>query len=201
MKSLIGEGKSVKFIFFRCDDESSLPKISEVKKFLGSTSANFYKAHGHYQYEIRRMSSLLDVIHGGFDMKSDVCASWYGSSTPYMSTALRLDVNSKRNAMFDIKYSDIIVDYLELTHSSMKELDDLGNSAFDLARRLKRVDEFTSLIGELNGAINKNHSVDTNIAEATKLLESDCFANFGKETLRFVEKKFVKWYESARWVK
>jgi hypothetical protein len=201
MKSLIGEGESVKFIFFRCDDDSSLPKISEVKKFLGATSANFYKAHGHYQYEIRRMSSLLDVIHGGLDMRSDVCTSWYGSNTPYMSTALRLDVNCKRNAMFDIKYSDIIVDYLELSHASMKELDDLGNNTFDLACRFKRVDEFIKQINELNGVINKKHFVDGRVTEAAKLLESDCFANFGKDTLEFVEKKFADWYEGAKWVK
>ena len=199
MKSLIGDGKSVKFIFFRCDDELSLPKISEVKKFLGATSANFYKAHGHYHHEICRMSSLLDVIHGGFNMSSDVCTTWYGSHTPYMSSVLRVDVNSKRNAMFDIKYSDIIVDYLELTHASMRELDSLGNSAFDLARNLKRVDEFTNLVGELNEGINKKQQVDKSIAEAAKLLETDCFVNFGKETLKFVEDKFSKWYESAKW--
>ena len=199
MKSLIGEGKSVKFIFFRNDDEASLPKISEVKKFLGAASANFYKARGHYQYEISRMSSLLDIIHGGLDRHSEACTSWYGANTTYMSTVLRLDVNSKRNAMFDIQYSDIIVDYLELSHESMKELDELGRNTFELANRLKRVDEFIQHINELNGSINKKYPIDNRVKEASKLVESDCFTNIGKDTLMFVEKKFSKWYEGAKW--
>ena len=200
MKSLIGEGKSVKFIFFRCEDEASLPKLGEVRKFLGAKSANFYKAHGHYEYEIRRMSSLLDVIHGGLDRGSDVCTTWHGANTPYMSTVLRLDANSKRNAMFDIQYSDIIVDYLEISHASMKELDDLGNNVFDLASRLRRVNDFIKQIDELNNVINKKHPIDKGVTEAVKLLESDCFANLGNEALEFLEKKFTKWHENAKWL-
>jgi hypothetical protein len=200
MRSLIGEGKSVKFIFFRVDDESSLPKISEAKKFLGATSANFYKAHGHYQYEISRMSSLLDIIHGGLDRYSEACTSYYGATTTYMSTVLRLDVNSKRNVMFDIQYSDIIVDYLELSHKSMKELDELGRNTFELASLLKRVNEFKSHINLLNLSITEKYPFDSRVRESSKLLESDCFTNIGKDTLMFVEKQFSAWYAGAKWI-
>ena len=200
MKSLIAEGKSVKFIFFRCEDDVSLPKISEVKKFLGATSANFYKAHGHYEYEIRRMSSLLEVIHRGLDRSSDVCTTWHGSRTPCMTTVLRLDANSKRNAMFDIQFSDITVDYLEISHASMKELDDLGSNVFDLDSRLRRANELIKEIDELNNVINKKHTVDRRVSEAAKLLESDCFSYLGHDALKFLEKKFTRWYENAKWV-
>lgn len=130
-----------------------MPKISDAKKFLCATSANFYKAHGRFQYEISRMSSLLDIIHGGLDRYSEACTSYYGTKTPYMSTVLRLDVNSKRNVMFDIQYSDIIVDYLELSHKSMKELDELASNTFELASLLKRINEIKSHINVLNISI------------------------------------------------
>jgi len=70
MKSIVGTDKSAKFILFRCDEDSLLPKLSTVKKTLGCKTASFYKTSGHYKDEIYSMSSALNVISSGLNRAS-----------------------------------------------------------------------------------------------------------------------------------
>ena len=199
MKSIVGRDQSAKFILFRCDDDSLLPKISCVKKTLGCKTASFYKSLGHYRDEIFSMSSALNVISSGLNKSSELCSYYSRRSTLYMTSVLRLDSGTKRNIFFDLQYSDLIVDHLLLTHESLNELENLCSSSYDLIDRINSINHLIEEVEEFNKVVNKRKEIDSNVKEAVSLLTSDCFEYFGDGAFKYAEHKFANWYEKAKW--
>jgi len=199
MKSIVGRDQSAKFILFRCDDDSLLPKLPYVKKTLGCKTASFYKSSGHFRDEIYSMSSALSVISSGLNKSSELRNFYCGRSAPYMTTVLRLDSETKRNVFFDLQYSDLIVDHLFLTHEAINKLDTLCSSSYDLINRINSIDHLIEKIEEFNIVVNKTKEIDSNAKEAVSLLTSDCFEHFGEGAFKHAERNFLNWYEKVKW--
>jgi hypothetical protein len=199
MNTIIGKDKAAKFILFRCDSDLLLPKLSEVKKTLGCKTASFYKSSGHYSNEINHMSHLLDVITNGLTPASELKNFFMRRRTPYMTNVLRLDPDTKRNLFFDLKYSDYIVDHLFLTNESINDLELLCSSAFDLIKKVNLVADLIEQVDEFHNLLNKRKKIDLTVEQATRLLNSDCFKNFGNDAFKFAESKFSIWYKKAKW--
>jgi len=199
MKSIVGTDKSAKFILFRCDEDSLLPKLSTVKKTLGCKTASFYKTSGHYKDEIYSMSSALNVISSGLNRASELRSYYSNRSSLYMTSVLRLDSEAKRNVFFDLRHSDFIVDHLLLTHESLNELQTLCISSYDLINRINSINHFIEKVDEFNSVVNKKTEIDPNAKKAAKLLTSECFENFGQGAFKHAERNFSNWYEKAKW--
>ncbi len=199
MKSIVGRDQSAKFILFRCDDDSLLPKLPYVKKTLGCKTASFYKSSGHFRDEIYSMSSALSVISSGLNKSSELRSFYCSRSAPYMTTVLRLDSETKRNVFFDLQYSDLIVDHLFLTHDAINKLDTLCSSSYDLINRINSIDHLIEKIEEFNNVVNKTNEIDSNAKEAVSLLTSDCFEYFGEGAFKHAERNFFNWYEKVKW--
>ncbi len=199
MKSIIGTDKSAKFILFRCDDDSLLPKLSGVKKSLRCKTASFYKSSGHYRDEIYNMSAALNVISSGLNKSSELRNFYTSTSSLYMTAVLRLDSETKRDIFFDLQHSDLIVDHLLLTHESLIELQALCRSSYDLINRINSVDNLIEKIDEFNSVVNKKREIDPNVKEAVKLLTSDCFTNFGDGAFKHATGNFSNWYQKVKW--
>lgn len=197
MKALIGNDDAVKFIFFRHGSDYALPTPGVVKKFLGTKSAGFYKTDGHYAGNIKQMSHILDVIHNGLDLDSPI-GNW-GNGPCYMNSVLRVGVDAKRNAMFDLTHAEVIVDHLVLTKKSMQELEKICGGVWKLTSNLKQVHSLIDKVHEVEKTVNEKKLIDPSLREATNLLKSDCFTNFAKPSLEFAETKIIKWYKSIKW--
>lgn len=200
MKSLIGTKEPVKFIFFRIDKDESLPTIGEVKETLKTKSANYYKASGYYARDISIMSNMLDLIHNGLSLDSEVYESWGASFTNCVSVALRVDQYSQRDSFFDLKYNDIIIDYLILSNESISQLTSMCNDTLRFLRRLKEVHRLYENINELDAVINKKEVRDKTLKEASELLNLEALKNFGKPSMQIAEKKFCDWYSKYKWI-
>jgi hypothetical protein len=200
MKALIGTKEPVKFIFFRVDKDESLPTISEVKKTLKTKSANYYKSSGYYGQDISIMSDMLDLIHNGLALDSELYQSWGGSYTKCISVALRVDQYSQRNSFFDLKYSDIIIDHLVLSNESFSQLASKCNDALRFLRKLKEVHRLYENIYELDALINKKEVRDKTLKEASNLLNLDALKNLGKPSMQIAEKNFCDWYSKYKWI-
>ena len=199
MKSIIGTDRSAKFILFRCDEDSLLPTLSSVKKLLGCKTASFYKSSGHYRYEIYSMSSALNVIFGGLNKDSKLRDYYSSRSSLYMTSVLRVNSETKRNVLFDLQYSDYIVDHLLLTHESLNELEALYNSSCDLISSIHSVNHLIEKIDTFNGLANKEKEIDKNVKEAARLLNSECFTYFGEAALKYAESNFSNWHKKVKW--
>ena len=198
MKALIGNDDAVKFIFFRHGSDYTLPTPSVVKKFLGTKSAGFYKTDGHYAGNIQQMSHILDVIHNGLTLDSPI-GNW--SNGPcYMNSVLRVGIDAKRNGMFDLTHSEVIVDHLVLTKESMQNLLEITGGVWKLASNLKQAHSLIDKVKEIERTVNAKKLIDPSLREANGLLQSDCFTNFAKPALECAEAKIIKWYKSAKWV-
>ena len=199
MKSIIGTDRSAKFILFRCDEDSLLPTLSSVKRLLGCKTASFYKSSGHYRDEIYSMSSALNVVFGGLSKNSQLRGYYSSKSSLYMTSVLRVNSETKRNILFDLQYSDHIVDHLFLTHESLSELETLCNSSCDLISSIHSVDHLIDKIDAFNVLTNKEKEIDKNVKEAARLLNSDCFTYFGEDALKHAESNFSSWHKKVKW--
>jgi hypothetical protein len=199
MKSIVGRDQSAKFILFRCDDDSLLPKLPCVKKALGCKTASFYKSAGHYRNEILSMSSALNVISSGLNKSSELSNYYSSRNTPYMTSVLRLDSGTKRNVFFDLQYSDLIVDHLLLTHESLNELENLCSGGYDLINRINYISHLIEKVEDFNSVVNKRKEIDSSVKEAVSLLASDCFEYFGEGAFKHAERNFSNWYEKVKW--
>lgn len=198
MRELIGNEKEVKFIFFRHGIDYTLPTPSNVKKFLGTKSAGFYKADGHYAGNIHQFSHVLDIVHSGLSLNS-VIGHWRHGPC-YMNTVLRLGGDAKRNVMFDLTHSEVIVDHLTLTKESLDQLWDICQETYNTVNSIKQAKSLIKLVQDLEKTVNKNKLIDPSLEDATELLKSDCFLNFANPTLKFLEEKIKGWYKSAKWL-
>jgi hypothetical protein len=112
---------------------------------------------------------------------------------------LSLDDDAKRDTFFDLKYSDIIVDYLTLSHEAMQDLLELSRGAYDLISKLDKVYDLREEINKLDAVINKKKILDDTIKKASDTLESEYFINFGKPALQIADKHFRDWYAKYKW--
>jgi hypothetical protein len=113
---------------------------------------------------------------------------------------LRVGIDAKRNGMFDLTHSEVIVDHLVLTKESMEKLLEITGGVWKLASNLKQAHSLIDKVKEIEKTVNAKKLIDPSLREANSLLKSDCFTNFAKPTLEFAEAKIIKWYKSAKWV-
>lgn len=198
MRSLIGNEKEVKFVFFRHGIDYTLPTPSNVKKFLGTKSAGFYKTDGHYSGNIHQMSHILDVIHNGLTLDSAI-GNW-NNGPSYMNSVLRVGNDAKRNVMFDLAHSEVIVDHLTLTKESFDELSDICHGTWKIFNSIKQANGLMKQVQDIEKTVNKKKVVDPSLKDAAELLKSDCFVNFADPTLKYLEEKIKNWYKSAKWI-
>lgn len=199
MRPLIGNADSAKFILLNGDIDHLMPKLSFIKSAHQCQTINIYKCSGHYSYEIRRLSSVIDVMRGGLHRKSYFYDCYHTPSSTYMANLIRLDTTAKRNLTFDIKHSEMIVDHLLLSHKNLQDLFDLTHDTNEILRKVNEIHKTFEDINSLSNLVNKSNLIDINLKMCQEKMKDKNFINLGCDTIRYLEDRFKKWYEKAQW--
>jgi len=197
MNGLIGNNTKAKFIFLGCNEESEVPVKKDIRQYFPGSPFNIYKARGNYRDSFSEVEALFNIRLNG------VAKHGYGfmcSPTRWITHAIRLDAGCSRSSFFELKYSQVIVAYLSLSHESLESLDKHLKAIASANSEISVITGFSDRIKKAKDSLNAMGLHDTKVDNPCKKSISALLDDYGKDALAQMTKAIDKWYEQNKWV-
>lgn len=125
MRNILGQQNHGTLFFFDTQG-SPLPRVKEVKRLLNVSSVQFFKARGWYRSDIWSLQRSLDIVN---KTKNQFWRYQYRGSYPCDYVMVVPEI-VKNNALFTMKYSQILVTGFRLGPTSLSSLTHLQDVFF-----------------------------------------------------------------------
>ena len=196
MNGLIGNNVEAKFIFLGCNDESEVPTKKDIKQYFSGSSVNIYKAWGNYRESFSEVEALFNIRLNGTNKHS------YGlaySPKRCITHAIRLDSNCEKASFFELKYSQVIVSYLNLSHTSLEVLDKHLKAIAKANSEISNITGFSERLKSARDSLNTMGLHDPKVDSPCKKSISTLLDDYGKDALAQMTRAIEKWYEQNKW--
>lgn len=193
MSGLIGDKEKAKFIFFAVDDETELPKKTDMVNHFPDCKYNVYKAWGHFRSTFSDLEGMLHVKRNGVE------AGRFWNSPRYISHAYRVTTDCKPDSLFIMKYGNSLVGFYEISHEQLVELDKLLEYWRGLIELLDKMKETVK-----NFKLGKNASVLLNVSDDSMSNPDEnainvLFSHYGEKATEQMVEKMKKWQSKVEW--
>ena len=193
MLNVIGNAASAKFIFFAMDDSSKGPDELDIKRLLNAKRVNLYLRRGHYRESFNDVNNYLCIQKLGFYKHSN----W---SLDGFTHVIRLDADCELNAMIELKYGHMAINYLHLSTDLLNELKELLKDREVLMSKISvAYRERDSLIRNLE-SIRELPYLRTTHLIPTDSSANSIFVNYGNTETALLKDRFDDWYVRSKWV-
>ncbi len=125
MRNILGQ-QNYGTVFCLNTQGSPLPKIKEVKRLLNVSNVKFFKTSGWYSMEISNLQRSLDIVN---QTKNQYWRYNYRGSYPCDYVMVVPEI-AKNNAIFTLRYSQILVNGFRLGPKSLPLLNDIQHVFF-----------------------------------------------------------------------
>ncbi len=196
MNGLIGNNTSAKFIFLGCNDESEVPSKQEIRQCYPDKPIAIYKAWGNYRDSFAEVEALFNIRLNGVYKHS----FFMHPTKRCITHAIRLDSNCEKSLFFELKYSHLIVSYLNLSHSSLETLETHLKAIAKANSEISSITEFSNRLQSAKNALNGMGLHDPKIDNPCDKSISTLFDDYGKNAIAQMTKAINKWYDQNKWV-
>ncbi|MBT8594389.1 hypothetical protein G6672_02715 [Polynucleobacter paneuropaeus] len=196
MNGLIGNNTSAKFIFLGCNDESEVPPKKDIKQYYPDSPISIYKAWGNYRDSFSEVEALFNMRLNGVDKHS----YYTHSSKRCITHAIRLDSACDKALFFELKYSHVIVSYLNLSHTSLEALGNYLRAIAKVNSEISTIIGFSERLKLVKSTLNTMSLHDPKVDKPCEKSISTLLDGYGKNALVQMNKAVDKWYEENKWV-
>jgi hypothetical protein len=195
MNGLIGNNAAAKFIFLGCNDESEVPTKKDIKQYFPDSSVSIYKACGNYRDSFIQIEALFNIRLNGIDKHN----FHIYSGTRCITHAIRLDSACEKATFFELKYSQVIVSYLNLSHVSLEVLDKHLKAIAKANAEISNITGFADRLKFTRDSFNTMGLHDLKVDNPCEKSISALLDDYGKGALAQMGRALDRWYEQNKW--
>lgn len=196
MNGLVGNNPTAKFIFLGCNDESEVPTKKDIKQYFPGSPVSIYKAWGNFSNSFAEVEALFNMRLNGTSGHS---FGYTYSPKRCITHAIRLDSNCVKASFFELKYSQVIVAYLNLSHTSLAALEKHLRAIAKANSEINNITEFASRLKSAKATLNSMGLYDPKVDNPCEKSISNLLDDYGKNALAQMTRAIDKWYEQNKW--
>lgn len=192
MRQFLGTDGAATIIFLKAPDESSLPKMKDVRRLFGIDTLKYYKGDGWYKDEIQNLAHLLSIL----DQEKGNSPPWYEF---FPTNYLLLPPGTKQQIFFTLTYSSILVEGFDLTASAIQQLNKLIDMHWEIKRWRGAIYGFVRDLQSHAERAGQKQVNDPTILNPNILGIQDLLSGYGDSALSALTNELKQWHSNHKW--